>query len=291
MKIFVTGATGWVGTAVIDGLVQAGHQVTGLSRSEAKAAPLAAKGVKIVVGTLDDLELLRDATSAADAVIHTAFNHDFSKFVENAEQDRRAIDVIGSALQGSDRPLIVTSGLAGLAEGRAATEADVPSTSFPRKSEAAAKVLADRGVHVASVRLPPTVHGVGETHGFVPILIGLARKTGVSAFVGEGKNRWSAVHRSDAARLYQLALEQGVTESVYHAAAEEGIAFKEIAAAIGHHLGLPVESRPREHFGWFANFAALDMAASSERTRQLLRWNPTGPALLTDLNQPGYYNI
>ncbi len=289
MKVFVTGATGWVGSAVIENLVKAGHRVMGLSRSEEKAAPLSATGVKIVRGTLDDLNVLHNAASAADAVVHTAFNHDFSKFSENAEQDRRAIEVLGGTLEGSGRPLIVTSGLAGLAQGRAATEADAPSSASPRKSEAAAKVLADRGVHVATVRLAPTVHGVGESHGFIPILIGLARKTGVSAYVGEGQNRWSAVHRLDAARLYQLALAQGVTEPVYHAAAEEGIVFKEIATAIGRGLGLPVESRPREHFGWFANFAAMDMAASSDRTRKLLGWNPTGPSLLTDLSQPGYY--
>jgi nucleoside-diphosphate-sugar epimerase len=290
MRVFVTGATGWVGSAVVEELVVAGHQVAGLARSAEKAAGLTAAGAEIVTGTLDDLDILRDAASAADAVIHTAFNHDFSRFAENARQDQLAIETLGSALIGSGRPLIVTSGFALLAPGRVATEADLPAShpSYPRRSEAAAIALAKRGVRAASIRLAPSVHGVGD-HGFIPILIALAREKGVSAYIGDGLNRWPGVHRLDAARLYRLALEQGVTEAAYHATDDEGVAFKDIAAVIGRRLGVPVESRGREHFGWFADFAGADIPASSARTRSLLGWEPTGPDLLSDIDQPGYY--
>jgi len=290
MHVFVTGATGWVGSVVVKDLLGAGHRVTGLARSEEKAAPLAASGAQVLRGTLDDLDLLHGAAAAADAVIHTAFNHDFSKFAANAEQDRRAIEALGAALEGSARPLLVTSGLALLAQGRAATEADVPAAhaSVPRQSEAAARALIARGVRAATVRLPPSVHGLGD-HGFMPILIRLARETGVSAYLGEGANRWAATHREDAGRLYRLALEQGATEAAYHAVAEEGIAFKEIATVIGRRLNLPVEPREAGHFGWFAAFAGMDMSASSTRTRALLGWHPAQPGLLADLDQPGYF--
>lgn len=288
MHIFVTGATGWVGSAVVEELLRAGHTVTGLARSDDKAAVLAATGARVVRGTLDDLDLLRSAASTADAVIHTAFNHDFSTFAANAAQDRVAIETLGGALEGSQRPLLVTSGLARLAQGRTATEADLPSPLSPRQSETAAKTLAERGVRVATVRLAPSVHGLGD-YGFVPLVARLARQKGVSAYIGDGQNRWAGVHRSDAARVYRLALEQGVTEPVYHAVADEGVAFKRIAETIGRHLGLPVESRAREHFGWFADFAAADMWASSARTRARLGWEPLGPDLLADLDQAGYY--
>ena len=292
MRVFVTGATGWVGSAVVEELVGAGHKVTGLARSHDKAATLASAGAEVLRGTLDDLQMLRGAALAADAVIHTAFNHDFSKFAENARQDRCAIEMLGSALEGSDRPLLVTSGFARLAPGRIATEADRPSSdpSYPRMSEAAATALAERGVRAATVRLAPSVHGLGD-HGFIPILIGIARVKGVSAYIGEGLNRWPGVHRFDAARLYRLALEQGATEPAFHAVADQGVPFKQIAEVIGRRLGLPVESRGREHFGWFADFAGADMSASSERTRALLGWEPTGPDLLTDIDQPGYYAV
>lgn len=288
MHVFVTGATGWVGSAVVDELIGAGHQVTGLARSGGKSSALTAAGARAIIASLDDLDVLRNAASEADAVIHTAFNHDFSRFAENAEQDRRAIETLGRALEGSHRPLLVTSGLARLAPGRAATEADVPDPSFPRKSETAARALAERGVRAATVRLAPTVHGLGE-HGFVAMLIDLAREKGVSAYLGEGLNRWAGVHRLDAARLYRLAIEQGAAEPVYHAVAEEGVPLKVIAEAIGRRLGLPVASKGREHFGWFADFAGADMAATSQHTRTLLGWEPTGPDLLDDLDQPGYY--
>jgi nucleoside-diphosphate-sugar epimerase len=288
MNVFVTGATGWIGSAVVDELTSTGHRVTAIARSDDKAAALAAKGVKVLRGTLDDIDTLRSAASDADAVIHTAFNHDFSKFAENAEQDRRAIEALGSALVGSDRPLVVTSGLSGFAPGRAVTETDFPSAASPRKSEAAAKALADRGVRVSTVRNAPSVHGLGD-HGFIPIVIRLAREKGISAYVNEGQNRWAGVHRLDVARLYRLVIESGTTEPVYHAVADEGVTFKEIAEVIGGRLGLPVESRGREHFGWFANFAGSDMFATSARTRAVIGWVPTGPSLLADLDQPSYY--
>lgn len=288
MNIFVTGATGWVGSAVVDDLLTAGHQVSGLARDEAKAAVLRAKGAEALLGSLDDLETLRRGASQADAVIHTAFNHDFSRFAENAEQDRQAIETLGGVLQGSDRPLLVTSGLARLAQGRLAVETDAPATGFPRKSEAAAQALAAVGVRVAAIRLAPSVHGLGD-HGFVPILVKLARDTGVAAYLEDGQNRWAGVHRLDAAQLYRRVLEQGVKAPAYHAVADEGVPFKAIAEVIGKHLGVPVEPRGREHFGWFADFAGLDMSASSERTRLWTGWQPSGPALLEDLDQDAYY--
>jgi nucleoside-diphosphate-sugar epimerase len=286
MLVFVTGATGWVGSAVVEDLIRAGHQVTGLARSADKAAALATTGAEIVYGSLDDLDLLRRAASDADAVIHTAFNHDFSKFLDSAAQDVRVIEALGSVLAGSDRPLLVTSGLFGLPRG--ATEADLPNPASPRKSEPAARALAERGVRAATVRLASSVHGIGD-YGFIPILVRLAREKGVSAYPDDGSNCWSGVYRLDAARIYRLALEQGVTERVYHAVADEAVPFKTIVEVIGRQLGLPVEPRPREHFGWFANFAAGNMAASSARTRALLDWHPTGPSLLADLGQPDYY--
>ena len=290
MKIFVTGATGWVGSAVVEDMVAAGHHVVGLARSREKASALAAAGAEVLEGTLDDLDTLRRAASEADAVVHTAFNHDFSKFAENAEQDRRAIETMGTALEGSDRPLLVTSGLALLAPGRMATEADGPADSpnFPRKSEAAARAFETRGVRATSIRLAPSVHGLGD-HGFIPILVAMAREKGVSAYVGDGLNRWPGVYRTDAARVYRLAIEHGATDAAYHAVADEGVAFKDIAEVIGRRLGVPVESRGAEHFGWFGMFAAADMPASSERTREQLGWRPTGPGLLEDIDQAGYY--
>lgn len=289
MHVFLTGASGWVGSAVAEDLLAAGHQVTGLVRNAQKAQALAALGMQVVTGTLDDHQLLHDGASRADAVIHTAFNHDFSRFSENCAQDERAIQILGDALRGSDRPLLVTSGLAMIAPGRLATENDLPfvAPAYPRRSEPAARELADKGVRAATIRLSPTVHGVGD-HGFIPILMGLAKQTGVSAWPEDVENRWAAVHRRDAATLYRLALETGVTQAVYQAAAEEGILFRDIAQAIGKHLGVPAEPRAREHFGWFADFASLDMAASSEQTREVLGWNPTHPTLLADLAQAQY---
>jgi nucleoside-diphosphate-sugar epimerase len=273
-------------------LIGAGHQVTGLARNPDRATALAATGATVCLGTLDDLPLLRYQASAADAVIHTAFNHDFSKYAENAQQDRRAIDAMGSALLGSTKPLIVTGAIAGIAPGRVALETDQPppNPSIPRRSEVAAMALAEQGVRSAAIRLAPSVHGAGD-YGFVPLLIRLARETGVSGYVGDGLNRWPGVHRLDAARLYRLALEHGATAPVYHAIADEGVAFKHIAQVIGDQLGIPVESRDRAHFGWFADFASADIPASNARTRSLLGWEPAGPDLLTDIAQAAYYAV
>ncbi len=269
MRVFVTGATGWVGSVVVNELLGAGHQVLGLSRSEEKAAMLVAKGADVLRGTLDDLDRLTEAAGNADAVIHLAFNHDFSRYAENSEQDRRAIEAMGEALVGTHKPILVTTGLASLAPGRVATEADVPPLSdpnYPRRSEAAAAALAERGVRVGLIRLATTVHGIGDP-AFMTMLAKLAREKGVSAYIGDGVNRLPAVHVSDAGRLYRLALEAGIPARAYHANAEEGVALRAIAEAIGRALNLPVESRPREHFGWLAGFVGADSPVSSARTR------------------------
>lgn len=244
-------------------------------------------------GSLDDLDVLREAARAADAVLHLAFNHDFDDFAENRKQDRLAIETFGEALAGTDKRLFVTSGVAVISPGRVATEADVTDDDprSPRQSDQAAKALADKGVRVTTVRLAPSVHGVGEQHGFVPILIDLAREKGVSAYVGGGANRWPAVHVTDAVRVYSLALDHGeVGTAALHAVAEEGVAFRDIAEAIGRKLGLPVEPREPDHFGWFAAFAAGDLPASSAFTLHILGWKPNGPGLLEDIASPDYYS-
>jgi nucleoside-diphosphate-sugar epimerase len=292
MRVFVTGATGFVGSAVVGELAAAGHQVLGLARSDQGAKALAEMGAQVHRGNMQDLDSLRSGAAEADGVIHLAFNHDFSKFLENCEADRRAIEAIGEVLEGSERPLLVTSGLALVAPGRLATEADSPAPGFPRLSEVAAETVAARGVRAAVVRLAPSTHGAGD-HGFVPHLINLAREKGVSAYIGDGSNRWPGVHRFDAARLYRLALERGAVDGPYHAVAEEGVPFKEIAGVIGRGLGVPVVSKSEDeaadHFGWFKGFAGMDIPGSSERTRERLNWQPTHPDLLTDIDQKAYF--
>jgi nucleoside-diphosphate-sugar epimerase len=292
MRIFVTGATGFVGSAVVPELIGAGHQVLGLARSDSAAASLTAAGVEVQRGSLDDLESLRNGAAGADAVIHAGFNHDFSNYAAAAETDRLAIETLGAVLGDSGRPFIVTSGTALVAPGRPATEEDAANPKFPRKSEEAAVSAAARGARVSVLRLPPSVHGDGD-HGFVPLLIRIAREKGVSAYVGNGLNRWPAVHRLDAARLYRLVLENGSAVPRYHAVADEGVPFREIAEVIGRRLNIPVVSKSEEeaadHFGWFAHFAGLDCPASSAQTQLRVTWLPTQPFLIPDIDRPIYF--
>ncbi|MFP5236973.1 MAG: SDR family oxidoreductase [Acidobacteriota bacterium] len=286
MRVFVTGATGFIGSRIVPELVSAGHQVLGLSRSEVGDQALSATGAQVQRGDLEDLESLSRGAAASDAVLHVAFRHDWTRFAESCELDKRAIEAIGAVLQGSSRPFIVTSGV-GVAQGRPATEDDPPlsSPSLPRVSEATAVALMERGVHASVMRLPQ-VHDT-EKQGLITPLIAIARAKGVSAYIGDGRNRWPAAHVTDVARLYRLALEKFTAGARYHAVAEEGVPLKDIATAIGQGLNVPVISIPpeqaQEHFGFLGFFAARDAHVSSAQTRAKLGWNPTGPDLLTDL--------
>ena len=293
MRVFVTGATGFIGTAVVRELIDAGHEVLGLARSDASAQSLVAAGADVHRGSLEDLESLSRGAAAVDGVIHTAFIHDFSNYGPAADADRLAIETLGDASAGSDRPLIVTSGtLLVQRQGLLATEEDAPNPNFPRKSEVAALALAARGVRASVLRLPPSVHGNGD-HGFVPRLISIARVKGVSAFIGDGLNRWPAVHRLDAAHLYRRVLEKGAAGASYHGVADEGVPTREIAEIIGRHLNVPVVSKSREeatdHFGWIALFFGMDSPVSSAQTQERLGWRPVQPGLIADLDAEHYF--
>lgn len=296
MRVFMTGGSGFVGSAVVRQLIAAGHEVTGLARSEASAAALQAAGANVLTGELTDLDRLAAGAAAADGVIHCGFIHDFANFGHSVEVDRRAIATFDDALAGSGRPLLVTSGVAGLSFGRPTTEDDAPDPSayesVPRVSEQTGLALVGSGVKAGVVRLPPSVHGAGD-HGFVPALIGIARQKGVSAYIDTGDNRWPAVHRDDAAAVYRLAFERGAAGQRHHAIGDEGVAFRDIASVIGRQLGVPVVSIPSSaaagHFGWLGHFAAMDVPASAALTRTRLGWQPTGPGLIEELEQDIYF--
>ena len=294
MRVFVTGATGFIGSAIVQELIEAGHQVLGLARSEASAKALTAAGAQVHRGDLNDLESLRIGASSADSVIHLGFIHDFSEFDENCKIDKRAIEAMGEVLAATNRPLIVTGGLGGLsAPGQIATENDVPSPDFPfpRVSEQTAMALLAKGVSSAVMRLPQVHNTVKQ--GLVTYLITVAREKGVSAYVGDGQARWAAAHVLGVGRLYRLALEKHESGARYHAAAEEGVRLRDIAEAIGRGLKIPAVSiSPEEapaHFGWMSMFAAHGIMASSALTRKRLGWQPTGPRLIADLEQMRYF--
>jgi nucleoside-diphosphate-sugar epimerase len=306
MRVFVTGASGWIGSAVVPELIGAGHQVTGLARSDASAAALTAAGAQVHRGALDDLDSLRSAAAASDGVIHLAFKHDLAfsgDFQGAADADRRAIETFGEALADSGRPFLIASGTLGLAPGRVATERDGltpdPATAPPvggahaRLANAHMTLaLASRGVRSAVVRLPPTVHGDGD-NGFMATIVGIARAKAVSGYIGDGSNRWPAVHRLDAAHLFRLALEKAPAGSALHAVADEGVPIRDIAEVIGRHLDIPVAAvspgDAGEHFSWLAGFLGTDSPASSELTRELLGWHPTHPGLIDDLEKGHYF--
>jgi len=301
MRIFVTGASGWIGSAVVPELIEAGHQVVGLARSDTSAAALTAAGAEVVHGTVDDLDVLRDAAAASDGVIHLAFKHDIAftgDFQGAAEADRRAVDTFADALAGTDRPFVLASGVIGLAPGQVATERDMPAVdgspvSIRVATAQAVVALATRGVRSSVVRLSPTCHGDGD-NGFMAALVAIARTKGVSGYVGDGANRWPAVHRLDAARLFRLAVEKAPAGSVLHGVAEEGVAIREVAEVIGRHLDVPVASvtaeAAAEHFAFLGAFLGLDAQVSSTLTRELLDWHPAHPGLLEDLDKGHYFH-
>ncbi len=293
MRVFVTGATGFIGSAIVPELINAGHQVLGLARSDAGAQSLIAAGAEVHRGDLEDLDSLRSGAAQSDGVIHTAFIHDFSKFKENCEIDKRAIEALGSALAGSDRPLIVSTGTGGVKIGHLATEDDNPpaNSPMPRVSEATALGTISQGVSASVMRLPQVHDPIKQ--GLVSYLIAHAREKGVSAYVGDGLNRWAAAPILDVARLYRLALEKHELGARYHAVAEEGVPVRDIAEVVGRGLKVPVIAMSQEeaaaHFGWLTMFVELDMPASSKQTQERMGWHPTGPGLIADLEQMRYF--
>lgn len=294
MRLLVTGASGWIGSAAVKELISAGHQVLGLARSDASAARIEGLGAQVVRGSLDDVASVRAAAALAEGVVHLGYDHDFSQMAAAARTDRAAIDAFADVLQGTGGPLLIASGTLGLARGRVGTEQDMPGAdAHPRVANAAHTLgLAARGIRSMVMRFAPTVHGAGGDHGFVAVLARTAREKGVSGYIGDGLNRWPAVHRLDAAKLVQRAIDGAAPGSVLHAIAEEGVATREIAAALGRFLGVPAESiaadRARAHFDWLGMFFAADVPASSARTRALLDWEPTHPTLLEDI-AAGHY--
>jgi len=307
MRVFVTGASGWIGSAVVPELLDAGHQVTGLARSDASAAALDAAGAQVHRGSLDDLDGLRTAAAASDGVIHLAFKHDVAftgGFAEAADSDRLAVEAFGEALAGSDKPFVIASGTLGVSPGRVATEQDGHGDGTaaaawgagPATRQGTAEVtlgLASRGVRSSVLRLPPTCHGDGD-NGFMAAIVGIARGKGVSAYVGDGANRWPATHRLDVAHLFRLAFEQAPAGSTLHAVAEEGVPIRDVAEVIGRHLDVPVVSISADeaagHFGFLSGFISLDSPASSQLTRELLGWQPTHPGLIEDLDKGHYFS-
>jgi nucleoside-diphosphate-sugar epimerase len=295
MRVFVTGASGWIGSAVVPELLAAGHEVIGLARSDESAAAVLAAGATVQRGSLDDLESLRAGAEASDAVIHLAFKHDFSDFAGAGRTERAALDTFGDVLEGSGRPFLFAAGIAGIAPGRVVTESDASPLQGPDAprggGEHLALSFAERGIRPVSLRFSPTVHGVGD-HGFIATIVGVARATGVSGYIGDGANRWPAVHRTDAARMVRLALEKAPAGSVVHGVAEEGIPTRDIAEVIGTQLGVPVASIAPDdaaaHFGWIGAFFGVDMPASSALTRERLGWRATGPTLFEDLGAGAY---
>jgi nucleoside-diphosphate-sugar epimerase len=296
MRVFVTGASGWIGSATVDELLSAGHSVLGLARSDASAAALEERGVTVLRGDLDDLDALRKGATDAEGVVHLANKHDWANPAASNAAERGAVEAIAETLVGTERPFVLASGVAGLAKGRPSTEEDPSPFHGPDAPRGGSENLAleyvGRGVRAVSARFAPTVHGVGD-HGFIAYIVGVAREKGVSAYVGDGTHRWAAVHRPDAARLVRIGLEQAPAGTRLHAVAEEGVPTKVIAEAIGRGLGLPVTSvAPEdavEHFGFIGAFFAMDLSASSERTRARFGWQPTGPTLVEDIEAGAYF--